>query len=895
MYLQRTGRFVLVLTALLALGNGLLVGAINVSASPGVDAAKHSTTRTGPRGVAASTPTLKREVFGFALASSLSDPTVGYSTWNFSLLTTVAFFGLHVQDDGTFAADSDRTVWDSSQVGGLVSTAHAHGTRVVLTIIQQDFAAGNPHMCSALTHSSTTIANTVAEVKAKGVDGVNVDYEGLNGSCGSPADSSWGRHALTSVVSGLRSALGAGSYLSVDTYASSASDPVGFMDVAGMASSVDSFFVMAYDLEYSNYKRSPLGCSSFCLSPTAPLSGYYYNDISTAAQYAATVVTSKIILGVPYYGRKSCVTSATQNQYPSGAVTADSYLDASTEAGYYTVQAGSYVAHRDPYDPAGQERWDTWINTTMGCTRELYWDDATSLGLKYDLVNQDGLRGVGIWNLNYGGGAPELWNALATHFSIVPGQPGNLSACAGDSHVTVSWTAAASSGASVASYQVTASPGGASVNVPANVTLADMMGLTPGTAYTFTVQAINAGGTGLGATTAPVTPSGPPVATSYLNWFDKASPGVVADNIHLLNPGPTASTGCVTVSGKAVAAWSANPGQETYVTMPAGTMGGPVRVTVNSGPAVLASQRVQYGQSFNEVWTAGAGQAATTSYFNWFDKASPGMVNDNIHLVNPGGTSASVTVGVPGASPQSVTIAPGAAAYVTFPGGTIGGPVTVTSTQPVLASQRVQYNQTFNEVLAQSSAQASTTTYFNWYDKASPGMVADNIHLLNPGTAGASVMVSLPGSSSLTVSVGPAAESYVSFPAGTIGGPVKVSSTQPVLASQRVEYVQSFNEVPGLSAAQAAPADYLNWYDKASPGMESDNIHLLNPGGTAASVTVSMPGSKAVTVTVAPGAESYVSFPAGTIGGPVTVISNQPILASQRVQFYQTFNEIPAA
>src|SRR5712692_1357131 len=45
-----------------------------------------------------------REVFGFALASSLSDPTMGYPTWDFSLLSTVAFFGLHVQDDGTFAA-----------------------------------------------------------------------------------------------------------------------------------------------------------------------------------------------------------------------------------------------------------------------------------------------------------------------------------------------------------------------------------------------------------------------------------------------------------------------------------------------------------------------------------------------------------------------------------------------------------------------------------------------------------------------------------------------------------------------------------------------------------------------------------------------------------------------
>jgi hypothetical protein len=48
-------------------------------------------------------------------------------------------------------------------------------------------------------------------------------------------------------------------------------------------------------------------------------------------------------------------------------------------------------------------------------------------------------------------------------------------------------------------------------------------------------------------------------------------------------------------------------------------------------------------------------------------------------------------------------------------------------------------------------------------------------------------------------------------------------------------------------------------------------------------------------VTVAAGGETYVAFPTGTIGGPVTVTSSQPILASQRVQYYSSFNEIWAA
>jgi hypothetical protein len=359
-----------------------------------------------------------REIFGFALASSLADPTFGYPSWDFNLVSTAAFFGLHVGDDGRFANDNGWSVWTSSQLSGLVGTAHSHGAKVVLTVILQDFGANTPHMCAGLSRGSATISLAVSEMRAKGLDGINLDYEGLNGSCGT-SDSSWARHSFTNLTASFRSAMPAGSYLSVDTYASSATDPLGFFDVPGLASSADSLFVMAYDLEYSNWQRAPLSCSSFCLGPTAPLNSYYYNDASTANQYMSVVPASKVILGVPYYGRKACVSSATPNQAAIGSVVADTYLDASTEATDPAVQPGSYATHRDANDPSGQERWDTWFNTTLNCTRELYWDDATSLGLKYDLVVADNLRGVGIWNLNYGGGAPELWNMLDLKFGNV--------------------------------------------------------------------------------------------------------------------------------------------------------------------------------------------------------------------------------------------------------------------------------------------------------------------------------------------------------------------------------------------------------------------------------------------------------------------------------------------
>jgi spore germination protein YaaH len=363
------------------------------------------------------TTRLSREVFGFALGSSLSDPTYGYPSWNFNLLTTVAYFGLHVLWNGTFQADSSLAVWNSSQLTNLVTTAHAHGTKVVLTIISSDNTGTYPNaLCDALLHSATTIRNTVAQVKAKGVDGVNVDYEAGNQACNT-SDPSWARSSFTSFMASMRSALGSSYYLSVDTYSGSAGDPRGFFDVPGMNASVNSFFVMAYDMEYSNFYSAPTSCGHFCLGPTSPLTTYNYNDTEVMAQYSAAVTPGKVILGIPYYGRKACVANATSEyQHPIGAVTSDMYLDAVGESTDSSVRPGSFVSHRDANDPAGKERWDTWYSTTLKCTRQLFWDDAVSLGYKYDLVNRDGLRGVGIWTLNYGGAAKELWLALANHF-----------------------------------------------------------------------------------------------------------------------------------------------------------------------------------------------------------------------------------------------------------------------------------------------------------------------------------------------------------------------------------------------------------------------------------------------------------------------------------------------
>ena len=850
--------------------------------------------------IGGSSASLQREVFGFALLSSLANSSIGYPSWNFSLLSTVAVFGLHVNSgDGSFAADSGWNEWNSADMTNLLTTAHNNGVKVVLTIILQDFSGGTPYMCAGLANRATTVSATVAQVNAKGVDGVNIDYEGLNGSC---PNGQTPRAMMTDLVTQMKAALVANAagrtYLSVDTYASSAGDPAGFFDIPGLSPYADSFFVMAYDSDWSNYNAPPLNCSRYCLSPVSPLTGYLYNDTRASSEYRSAVPASKVILGLPYYSRADCVYSWAANQYP--AFPNDSshnfnlpYTQAVTMASDPTNS--QYNLYRDGHD--GVSPWSTWASSSSpACSMEMYWDDVTSLGAKYDLVNHDGLRGVGLWNLNQGGGSPELWSTLASHFSLIPAAPPNVAACAGTVSATVSWRPATTAGGPITSYTVTASPGTASVTVAAPNTIATLTGLTAGTAYTISVHATNGNGDGVSATAGTVTPiSGPPVQVSYLSWFDNATPGMVGDNIHILNTGASQSSGCLTVTGSAVVPFTLAAGQEQHLSPTGPMLGGPVLVSVNTGPAILATQRVQYYQSFNEVRARSASDAAQTSYLSWFDKASPGMVGDNIHIVNPGSVAATGTVSLPGASPLNFTVGPMGESYVTFPFGTIGGPVTVNASQPVLASQRVQYYQSFNEVVSANAADAAPVSYASWFDTATAGMAGDNIHVVNPGTNSANVTVSLPGAAPIAFTLAPAAERHVTFSGAHIGGPVTISSTQPVIASQRVQYFQSFNEFPFAAPSKAVATSYLMWFDSATAGMVGDNIHIVNPGSAAATVTVTLPGLAPAQVVVQPLATAHVTFPAGQIGGPVTISSTVPVVASQRVQYYQSFNEIASS
>ncbi len=290
----------------------------------------------------------------------------------------------------------------------------------------------------------------------------------------------------------------------------------------------------------------------------------------------------------------------------------------------------------------------------------------------------------------------------------------------------------------------------------------------------------------------PARSSAQAATDAWFNWFDDASPGFVLENIHIVNPSSISAEGTISLPGHADIVFSLAAQATSFFSFPT-LIGGPVHVHASTG--ILASARTHYRGSFWEMPAQDQRSASGDLWFDWYDQASPTMAQDNIHLLNPGSAPATGTISLAGQTSQSFSLLPGQEWYAGWQ-TSIGGPVhiQVTSGPGLLASQRltrhaeaygVSYLDDFSEWPASSIAEAQTDTLFPWYDSASPYFV-DDLHVTNPGSAPATVSVSLPGRGSAPLTVNAQSDVYLGF-GGAIGGPLRitVSSGPAVLAVQR--------------------------------------------------------------------------------------------------------------
>ncbi|MCE3229715.1 MAG: hypothetical protein K0S32_4266 [Bacteroidetes bacterium] len=312
-----------------------------------------------------------------------------YTAYQWNLLSDLCYFDYTISS-GTGNNTNASFAWSTASV---VTVAKNNGTKIHICAT---LFSGHSTFWGSTTAQNTFINNIITLLNAKQGNGVNIDFEGMGSSDKIP---------FTNFITNLNAALNTAnpSYeLSICLYAV---DWSGVFDMPVLNSQVDFFTIMGYDYYYSG---------SSTAGPESPLynfqTSYNYTLPKSITYYVKQGATpSKLLMGLPYYGREWQTVSNLIPAATSGTFTSSRTLS------YINNNPSTYTITNKNWDGTSYNPYYTYMSG--GNWRQCWIDDIYSMGRKYDLVNQRGLGGIGIWALGYDAGMTSYWNLIKDKFS----------------------------------------------------------------------------------------------------------------------------------------------------------------------------------------------------------------------------------------------------------------------------------------------------------------------------------------------------------------------------------------------------------------------------------------------------------------------------------------------
>jgi spore germination protein YaaH len=320
-----------------------------------------------------------KAVFGYLRSSDTTD------NLRYDLLTHIACFSVGARTDGSI---SNGIGWPTAApFNSVIANAHPNGVKVILCV-----TGGSPADLATLMSSNTAMdafnVNIKALLLAGDADGVNIDFEGAN-------TSGW-RGMINNFMCRLTTYLHQEIPGSEVSFAGPAVNWGGW-DFPGLAACCDYIFIMGYD-----FYGQTSGTSGPSSPLTPPTTGAKCVTNTIDVQYA-NVPRSKLILGIPYYGNhwttNTSAAYSTRIAWQSPAIR------------FYAEESAIYGV-----------QWDSnsqtpWYRYQVGATwHQVWFDNAQSLALKYDFADNRGLKGIGMWALNYDLTRTELWDLIDSRY-----------------------------------------------------------------------------------------------------------------------------------------------------------------------------------------------------------------------------------------------------------------------------------------------------------------------------------------------------------------------------------------------------------------------------------------------------------------------------------------------
>ena len=323
----------------------------------------------------------------------------------YDLLTHIAAFDFNVSSTGAIANPS---YWPWTDV---IDSAHNHGVKVILCAVCFDTAAIRSLLTNAAV-KQTFFTNLKSKITQYQLDGVNIDFEGMKTALRGSLMNTFMQDLTTYMHTQIP-----GSEVS---FAGPAVNWGGW-DLPGLANSCDYIFIMGYDF-YGSWSNST--------GPSAPLTGGSYNITNTVNVQYAGINPQKLILGCPYFGDKWM----TKTNQAHAAVTK---FIGSTFAKSDIPNSNTYGLK---WAADNQVPWYTWQNNDTSWY-QVWFDNDSSLSLKYDLAKNKNYKGVGMWALGYDGSLTTLWDLLRRSI-FVPVELSSFSADRDGDKIMLKWSTA---------------------------------------------------------------------------------------------------------------------------------------------------------------------------------------------------------------------------------------------------------------------------------------------------------------------------------------------------------------------------------------------------------------------------------------------------------------------
>lgn len=327
--------------------------------------------------------TLQKRVYGWNPYWAGS----AYNNYKWNLLSDLCHFSYEVNVNNGQAISTHNWLTDPA-----VTAAKNNGVKISLCATM--FSNHATFLTNA-TSKQTFINNMISLVQQRGGNGCNIDFEAV------PAAQSANLTAFMIDLCNQMHAAIPGSEISV---ALPAVDWSAVWDVNAMANYVDLFIIMGYDYYWGG---------STTAGPTDPLynfdPGYNYTLTKSVTYYLNKgVPRNKLLLGLPYYGREYVTGS---NTIPSSVVNPPNSVTR-TFTVVKTNASGNY----------GTPLWDAnsfsnYYTYNNGSWNQCFINNGFSLGKRFDIVNQFGIGGIGIWALSYDDGYMDYWNKIEQKFT----------------------------------------------------------------------------------------------------------------------------------------------------------------------------------------------------------------------------------------------------------------------------------------------------------------------------------------------------------------------------------------------------------------------------------------------------------------------------------------------